>query len=280
MTTATEIRAALVKHGPQTCTELATHCPACEHDRQIVARTIATLRSEGKVRGNGLQNAEVIYQLDHWPDEADTEPPRRIAGSAALRAGAAPARLEIPTFAPIPGARSSEPMSAREVEAGAATIERGIREALAEKSAPPPQAPEENDPMKTHDRIVGLIEANGPQTGRSLATHGIKNPGDRLAELLEAGRVTKLPGRGPGRYALPTRRAEPAPRKVAAPKPSVPVPALANAPAAPRTDARFAIDADGVLGIARGDTRLDLDPAEFQKLRDFITRTESVWQPA
>lgn len=243
MSTAAEIRAALAKHGPLSCRELATHCPACEHDRQIVASTIATLRAEGKVRGAGIEDHEPIYALAHWPEGAevrDTQPT---------------SALDIPTFT----------------------------------TTPAPTGPEEDDPMKAAEHILMLLAEHGPMGVRSLESHGVKNPAKHLDALLEAGRIQKRQGRGPGRYELAHRRAASlAPAKATSPRPTAkatlprtPVPAPSTpARAAPRTDARFAIDADGVLGIARGETRLDLDPAEFQKLRDFIARTEPVWQPA
>lgn len=245
MSTATDIRAALVRHGPLSCRELATHCPACEHDRQIVASTIATLRAEGKVRGAGIEDGEPIYALHHWPEDA--EPGREPRTSADQVAPVADA-IAIPTF-----------------------------------TAPPaPTGPEEDDPMKTAEHILMLLAEHGPLGVRRLEAHGVKNPAKHLDALIEAGRIQKHQGRGPGRYEIAHRRAAPpAPAKPATARAPVPAPRDASpAATAARTDARFAIDADGVLGIARGDTRLDLDPAEFAKLRDFIARTEPVWQPA
>lgn len=53
-------------------------------------------------------------------------------------------------------------------------------------------------------------------------------------------------------------------------------------PAAPNGNghAKFAIDADGTLGILKDGSRVDLQPDEFNALREFIDRTKQVWQPA
>lgn len=48
----------------------------------------------------------------------------------------------------------------------------------------------------------------------------------------------------------------------------------------PNGAADFAITAAGVLTMLKTDARVDLDPAEFGRLRVFIDRTQDVWNPS
>lgn len=52
-----------------------------------------------------------------------------------------------------------------------------------------------------------------------------------------------------------------------------PAPALANGAAS------FAIADNGTLALIKHDVRVDLEPAEFTRLRTFIERTAEAWNP-
>jgi hypothetical protein len=51
-------------------------------------------------------------------------------------------------------------------------------------------------------------------------------------------------------------------------------------PPAPATDFGVGINDAGHLGISKGPTRIELDPAEFERLRSFIEKAETVWSAA
>ena len=50
--------------------------------------------------------------------------------------------------------------------------------------------------------------------------------------------------------------------------------------AAPATDARFSIDHQGKLSIAKNGSAIELAPAEFSELRVFVEKTSEIHSPA
>jgi len=84
-----------------------------------------------------------------------------------------------------------------------------------------------------------------------------------------------------GTYELGKGKA-PAPQKREKKKKSAARPRSQRAPAVPPRDAagggaQFAISECGALGIEKADVKLKLEDEEFTRLRDFIERTESIW---
>jgi hypothetical protein len=157
VSTVHEIRAALRAHGPMTCSELATHCPACENDQQIVAQLIGVLRSQGKVKGNGLSAGAVIYELADWP--TDEEPTLRVAGSALDRSHRAPGGAVT---------SSPHPPSASAHSAGAF-------------NHVPPKPIQEENMTTTADRIVAALDKPLPRSEFLRFT----KKGEDLLEILE-----------------------------------------------------------------------------------------------
>lgn len=76
----------------------------------------------------------------------------------------------------------------------------------------------------------------------------------------------------------PSKRAakEKAPKKKRAKRAAAPAPEKPAADVA-RCDAQFAMNAGGELGIEKGEAKLRLAANEFAVLREFIERTQEVW---
>jgi hypothetical protein len=53
----------------------------------------------------------------------------------------------------------------------------------------------------------------------------------------------------------------------------------APAPIAANGGAKFAVLDDGTFSLIKAEVRVDLDPAEFTRMRVFVERTEPAWNP-
>jgi hypothetical protein len=259
VSTRDEIRAALAEHGPLTCTELAQHCPACENDRQIVARTIAELRNEGKVKGVGLDHGEPVYDIAIWP--AEGEQPLRQPASAIEKTAVeqAPDRAPKPVTTPAP----ARPAAHQE------------KPTMSQKKAP------------VAERVVAALKAHGQCDLHQLAKHTGSTAGSLSTTI---GKVKGVRRVSRGVYALADGESAPPVSRAAAPARKGPL-KRANgkhllvkipppAPSAPRPtngDAQFAINEAGELGIEAHGQKLRLDAPAFERLRAFIERTKPVW---
>lgn len=266
MTTRADIRAAFKRHGPLSVSELATHCPSCECDRQVVASEIAALRVDGKVKPYGRDAYDKpVYTIDYWPDENESAAERATARASTPETTPSPASAAVP--------HQEHPMTKK------TNAERVI------------------DALKKHGACdLGALEKH---TGIGRATlytfvgkmKELKRVGRGTYEL--AGQVT--PPQPPQRQtaAKPKKAArKPAKTKLARLKRKGPKRSserAAPAPAAPITElngngAHFAINEIGELGITRGEgakqEAMRLDAAEFARLRGFIERTQPVWKGA
>ncbi len=286
MSTRDDIRAALKRHGPLSLTELATHCPSCDNDRQVVGGAIAGLRGEGKVKIFGADaQHKPVYAIGDWPAEGDEQ--LRVPGSAIEKPKAAAERA--PDRAP------SMPATAPSPARPAATLE---EDNFMEKKTAVLNAIKQSDfglPRKAILKIAGhdgqkiikeLLESGDiKQVGRSRGTKFVSKDAparDALESGAELGRKPKrkrinahTPRKGHGRKA----RARQASRNGAAPGAHRTAPAPLP-PEAAETAARFAINEVGELGIEKEGGKLKLDRAEFERLRNFIERCTPILEGA
>lgn len=163
-------------------------------------------------------------------------------------------------------------------------------QAPAKETATPNPPSQDTEHMTIADKIVEAIKKHGPMTVRELRTH-VKSTtlAVQCSQLAKRGTLRRAGG-SPRRsiYDLPSAGSTPptvaAPRK-APPPPTpraAPAPAVARPSPAPSGNghARFAIDADGTLGILKHDQRVDLEAGEFAALRQFIERAQAIWSAA
>jgi hypothetical protein len=166
--------------------------------------------------------------------------------------------------------------------------------------------------MNIREKIEAALKEHGPMDSRTMRKRGLKHDAlaQYLSDLVDRKVIVRLGG-GPRSsiYALPGQKlaeAGPAPSteplQPRAPKttkavkkvkrqvvvkrkpkrvPARPTPA---SPAAPMNGngngAQFAINEHGELGIELDDAKIRLDPIAFARLREFIERTQPVWEGA
>lgn len=130
----------------------------------------------------------------------------------------------------------------------------------------------------TVDRVLAALKKHGACTLVELAKHANTSVATLYTLKLTTDHgVVKHQVEGQTAAVYSLDKAAPRKREGVAPK------APPNRPAAkPPTNAHaaFAINEAGELGIEKDGGKLSLDAAEFERLRGFIERTESVWKGA
>lgn len=161
------------------------------------------------------------------------------------------------------------------------------------------------DKKPVAERALDALRAHGPQTLEQLAKRAdttVANLYNVMGTLKKQHGVTKKEGTRPTVYGLPGKsddalergaelgRKPPkaTPQKRAKKRKLVNgkrIPLVKKLRARPDlrieagiTGAQFAINENGDLGIEKESGKMRLDPAEFARLREFIERTEPVWQ--
>lgn len=170
----------------------------------------------------------------------------------------------------------------------APTVEQPAQRVIsAAHTAAPTDQPGETTMKEEHrTTILGALE-DGPlkpaqlvkatKLTKYLLTAALKQLVQEKAVVIAgktSGRLIGLPGQDLGVAPPQGRKAKKKAARTAHSRPAAPAPAIRENGAAPR----FAIDHLGHFAIAHADQKIELLPAEFKQLRDFIDNCASIFE--
>lgn len=272
MSTRDDILAALTD-APEglTTRELAPLCPSAECDAQIVGRVVSAMRGENVIHaGSALREGGTVWIFGpgkrEEPIERVTLPyvPNPKSSTEAARA-ISELRRGSRAAAEVPAARAQRtppPTTTRPAAAPAA----------------PAQREEEESDMKAKV-LKAIAAADGGLSRPQVIAIAGKEADQVIAELVKDKSIKRI-GRARGTRYVPHVYV-PKPQRSLKVKKARAARAERDIPSAPARAANghaaFAINEAGELGIEKKGARLDLDAAEFQRLRTFIERSKNVW---